>query len=137
LLLLRLDFLGIRNAHRVLSAIDRAGVDPGKVQLVAARSGRPKEIAGSQVESVLGMKVRHYLPEDAHTVNSCMNCGVSVMLESPGSAIGKAIAAIARTLGDQHSGTNGAVASGANGKHPVADRLKSLFGLSAALVDRT
>jgi pilus assembly protein CpaE len=138
LLLLRLDFPGIRNAHRALSAIDRAGVDPGKVQLVAARYGRPKEISSSQAESVLGVKIRHYLPEDANTVNSCMNCGVSVMLESPGSPIGKAIAGIGKAFCDQHSGVNGAVSSQTNGrKLPVADRLKSLFGLSPTLAHPT
>jgi pilus assembly protein CpaE len=134
LLLLRLDFPGIRNAHRVLSAMDRAGVDPGKLQLVAARYGRPKEISGSQVESVLGMKIRHYLPEDSHTVNSCINCGVSVMLESPSSAIGKAIASVAATLHDPASGRNGAVTAGTNGrKSAVTERLKSFLGLSPAL----
>jgi pilus assembly protein CpaE len=138
LLLLRLDFSGIRNAHRVLSAIDRAGVDPGKLQLVAARYGRPKEISSSQAESVLGMKIRHYLPEDAHTVNSCINCGVSVIEESPASPIGKAIAAIAKTLSDQHSGAKSAVAPGSNGRTAqVAERLKSLFGLSPALAPPT
>jgi pilus assembly protein CpaE len=134
LLLLRLDFPGIRNAHRFLSGMDRAGVDPGKLQLVAARYGRPKEISGSQVESVLGMKIRHYLPEDAHTVNSCINCGVSVILESPSSAISKAIAAVAATLCDQTSGHNGAAVHGSNGrKSAVTERLKSFLGLSAAL----
>ena len=43
MLLMRLDVPGIRNAHRLLSAIDRAGGDPVKVRLVAARHGRPKE----------------------------------------------------------------------------------------------
>jgi pilus assembly protein CpaE len=137
-LLLRLDFPGIRNAHRVLTAMDRAGVDPGKLQLVAARCGRPKEISGSQVESVLGMKIRHYLPEDSHTVNSCINCGVSVMLESPSSAIGKAIALVAATLCDQKSGHNGAVSHGRNGrKSAVTERLKSFLGLSPALAHPT
>jgi pilus assembly protein CpaE len=138
LLLLRLDFPGIRNAHRVLTAIDRAGVDPNKLQLVAARYGRPKEISGSQAEAVLGMKIRHYLPEDSHTVNSCLNCGVSVMLEAPSSPISKAIAAVARSLSDQHSGANGASSSGSNGhKTPMAERLKSLFGLSSAVAYTT
>ncbi len=114
--------------------MDRAGVDPGKLQLVAARYGRPKEISGSQVESVLGMKIRHYLPEDSHTVNSCINCGVSVMLESPSSAIGKAIASVAATLHDPASGRNGAVTAGTNGrKSAVTERLKSFLGLSPAL----
>jgi pilus assembly protein CpaE len=133
MLLMRLDVPGIRNAHRMLSAIDRAGGDPVKVRLVAARHGRPKEVSVSQAEAVLGMKIRHYLPEDAHTVNSCVNCGVSVMEEVRTSAIGKAIAEIAKSLCDQHSGGNGS-ASGTNGrKAPVAERLMSLFGLNPAI----
>ncbi len=70
------------------------------------------------------MKIRHYLPEDAHTVNSCVNCGVSVMLEVARSAIGKAIAGIAckalwrSDIPDVDRGRP----SAANGrKSPVAD----------------
>jgi pilus assembly protein CpaE len=134
LLLLRLDFPGIRNAHRVISAIDRVGIDSSKLQLVAARYGRPKEISGSQAEAVLGMSIRHYLPEDSSTVNSCVNCGVSAMLESPSSAIAKAIATIAKTLCDQHVEVGGVTTSASNGrKSPVTERLKSLFGFSPAL----
>ncbi len=136
LLLLRLDFPGIRNAHRMLSAIERARVDTNKVQLVAARYGRPKEIGGSQAESVLGMKIRHHLAEDSHTVNSCLNCGISVMLEAPSSPIGKAIAAVAATLGD-HAGRNGS-ANGNDGRKPaVTERLMSLLGLSSIAVHPT
>ena len=54
LLLFRLDFASIRNVDRLLSAVDRASVDRGKIQLVASRYGRPKEISVAQAETVLG-----------------------------------------------------------------------------------
>jgi pilus assembly protein CpaE len=138
LLLLRLDFPGIRNAHRMLSVIDRAGVELSRVRLIAARHGRPKEISASQAEDVLGLKIRHYLPEDPHTVNSCINCGVSVIQESPTSPIGKAIAEVAKSLSDQNSNGDGAARSGSNGrKSPIAERLKSLFAFSPSLAHPT
>ena len=137
-----------------LSAVEGATVDfrddplqpgflvqsaPAPVQAAPPRLAVPAAFDASsplatQVESVLGMKIRHYLPEDSHTVNSCINCGVSVMLESPSSAIAKAIASVAATLCEQTSGHNGAAAPSSNGrKSAVAERLKSFLGLSPAL----
>jgi pilus assembly protein CpaE len=136
MLLVRLDFPGIRNAHRMLSAIERMGVEAGKVRLVAARHGRPKEISAAQAEAVLGMKMKHFLPEDPHTVNSCVNCGVSLMDESPTSAIGKAIVEVARSLSEPER--NGSAAPGTNGrKAPVTERLKSLLGMRSVLPQST
>jgi hypothetical protein len=67
-------------------------------------------------------------------VNSCVNCGVSAMLESPSSAIARAVATIAKTLCDQHVEVGGVTTSASNGrKAPVTERLKSLFGFSPAL----
>ncbi len=97
-LLVRLDFAAIRKARRALACFERSGVDRANVFLVAARSGRQKEISAAQVESALGMKIRHSIPEDAGAANSSTNCGNPVVLELPNSSISKAINALATTI---------------------------------------
>jgi pilus assembly protein CpaE len=98
LLLVRLDFSGLRNARRALACFERSGVDFQNVRLVAARTGRSKEISASQVESALGMKIRAFIPEDPHAANASLNCGVPVLLEMPNSALSKAIVSLAAAL---------------------------------------
>jgi pilus assembly protein CpaE len=98
LLLVRLDFSGLRNARRALACLERSGVEQGNVWLVAARTGRSKEISASQVESALGMKIRASIPEDPHAANMSLNCGVPVLLETPNSALSKAIVSLAAAL---------------------------------------
>jgi pilus assembly protein CpaE len=97
-LLVRLDFSGLRNARRALACFDRCGVDHENVRLVAARTGRSKEISTSQVESALGMKIRASIPEDPHAANASLNCGVPVLLETPNSSLSKAIVSLATAL---------------------------------------
>lgn len=98
ILLVRLDFPGLRNARRALACFERSGVDHQNVRLVAARTGRSKEISTSQVESALGMKIRASIPEDPHAANASLNCGVPVLLETPNSALSKAIISLATTI---------------------------------------
>jgi pilus assembly protein CpaE len=130
---LRLDFPGIRNAHRALMAFDRAGIDQSKVQIVAARFGRPKEIGVTQAEEVLGMKIRYFLPEDPATVNACVNWGTAVVTESPSSAIARAIADVAATICEENGPQNSSPAGHINGKKlPVLEKVRSLFGWNAA-----
>jgi len=128
-LLVRFDFAAIRNARRALAAFDKAGVDRGKVLLVAARYGRHKEITAAQVESALGLKIGNYVPEDAQTANSCINCGVPIVLEAPGSSIAKSIAAIAETIAAQP--LDGSAVSPANrGGARFADKVRAFLGMS-------
>jgi pilus assembly protein CpaE len=98
LLLVRLDFSGLRNARRALAWLERSGVDQEGVWLVGARTGRSKEISASQVESALGMKIRASIPEDPHAANTSLNCGVPVLLETPNSSLSKAIVSLGTAL---------------------------------------
>lgn len=98
LLLVRLDFSGLRNARRALACLERNGVEQESVWLVATRTGRSKEITASQVESALGMKIRASIPEDPHAANTSLNCGVPVLLETPNSSLSKAIVSLSAAL---------------------------------------
>jgi pilus assembly protein CpaE len=128
ILLARLDFAAIRKARRALSCFERNGVDRDNVLLVAARSGRQKEISAAQVESALDMKIRHYVPEDPSAANSSTNCGVPVVLESPSSAISKAINALAATIAAEPK--RPAAGNGA-GKASLSKKFRTFFSLSA------
>ncbi|HXY33711.1 MAG TPA: P-loop NTPase [Planctomycetaceae bacterium] len=125
-LLVRLDFAAVRKARRALSCFQRNGVDRDNVVLVAARSGRQKEIGASQIESALDMKIRHYVPEDPGAANSSTNCGVPVVLESPSSAISKAIVALANTIAAE---TGRAFVPGKD-KGSLSKKFRTFFSLS-------
>jgi pilus assembly protein CpaE len=128
ILLVRLDFAAIRKARRALSSFERSGVDRDNVMLVAARSGRQKEISAAQVESALGMKIRHYIPEDSQAANSSTNCGVPVVLESPHSALGKAINALAATIAAEPKRAAGESVGGATAS--LSKKFRTFFSLS-------
>ena len=125
-LLVRLDFAAIRKARRALSSFERSGVDRDNVFLVAARSGRQKEISAAQVESALGIKIRHHVPEDSGAANSSTNCGVPVVLESPSSAISKSIVALAATIAMD----TGRASIATSAKATLTKKFRTFFSLS-------
>src|SRR5262249_19667491 len=51
-----------------------------------------------QAEAALGMKIRHFVPEDAQVVTASVNCGVPIVTEAPRSLFAKSIASIAESL---------------------------------------
>ncbi|HEV7999396.1 MAG TPA: P-loop NTPase [Planctomycetaceae bacterium] len=134
-LLVRLDFAAVRKARRALSCFERNGVDRDNVLLVAARSGRHKEIGAAQIESALGMKIRHYVPEDPGAANSSTNCGSPVVLELPSSALSKSIVALAATIASDMG--RGAAGKADNGKASLSKKFKTFFSLSAQELART
>jgi pilus assembly protein CpaE len=95
LLVLRLDFASLRNAHRTLEHLERLGVDRDRISLIVNRYGQPKEIPFSKAEEVLGMKIFHYVPDDPRSINRANNNGVPVVTESPSSKIAKSITKLA------------------------------------------
>ncbi len=127
-LLVRLDFAAVRKARRALACFEKSGVDRANVLLVAARSGRSKEISVAQVESALGMKIRHSIPEDAGAANSSTNCGNPVVLELPSSSISKAINALADTIAAEPGRPAKANANKASSS--LSQKFRTFFSLS-------
>ena len=95
LLVLRLDFLSLRNARRTLEYIERLGISRDRLRLVVNRYGQPKEVPAAKVEEVLGLKVFHYVPDDPKAVNRAKNNGVPVVLEAPRAAVSKSVTKLA------------------------------------------
>jgi pilus assembly protein CpaE len=95
LLVLRLDFISLRNARRTLEYIERLGISRDRLRLVVNRYGQPKEVPAAKVEEVLGMKVFHYVPDDPKAVNRANNNGVPVVLEAPRAAVSRSVTKLA------------------------------------------
>jgi pilus assembly protein CpaE len=95
LLVLRLDFTCVRNARRTLEHLERIGVPKERVKVVANRFGQAKEVPAKQAEQVLGVKIVHYVPEDARTVNRANNNGTPVVQESPSAKVSKSLIELA------------------------------------------
>jgi pilus assembly protein CpaE len=131
-LLCRLDLSTIRNARRALEYFDRIHVNRDNVQLVAARTGRAKEIGSNQAEMVLGRAFDHAIPENASTANLCLNCGVPLVVESPSCSITKAIANIAKSANRGRNAAAGQAAPSHNGHGtlPVLEKMRALLGMS-------
>ena len=75
LVVFRLEFASLRNVRRSLEHLEAAGIDREKVRLVVNRSGQPQEVPRAKAEEALGMKIAHFVPEDAKTVNRSNNHG--------------------------------------------------------------
>ncbi len=98
MLVLRLDFISLRNTKRTLDFFQESGISRERVQLVVNRCGQPGEIWGAQAEQSLGIKIQHSVPDDAKTVNRAINNGIPVVLQSPSAKISKALVELANSL---------------------------------------
>ena len=102
LLVLRLDFTSLRNARRALEYLEQLGVGGDRVRLVVNRYGQPKEVPAAKAEEALGLKIAHFIPDDAKTVNRANNNGVPLILEAPSSRITKSVIKLAASVNGQH-----------------------------------
>jgi pilus assembly protein CpaE len=98
LLLFRLGFPSVRNAHRALQLLTNIRVDPAKVHLAATRYGQHHTITPAQAEAALNMKIRHHIPDESELVHACIDCGVPVVTEVPRSSFAKAMTSMAQSL---------------------------------------
>ena len=99
-LVLRLDFVSLRNARTTLEFLQQNGVSRDKVRIVANRWGEPNQLTAAQVEESLGLKIVEFIPEDARTVNRANNSGIPLVLQSPSTKIARRLTDLAVTLAD-------------------------------------
>jgi pilus assembly protein CpaE len=102
LLVLRLDFASLRNAKRMIDHLKELGIESDRVRLVVNRHGQPKEVPAAKAEEALGLKIAHYVPEDAKSVNRSNNNGVPVVLEAPSSRVSRSLTKLAISVNGQH-----------------------------------
>jgi len=106
-LLFRLDFASIRNATRAVQHLQRIGVATDGLHLAVSCYGKQRDISPAQAEAALGVKIRHFVPEDFRIVNASLDCGVPVVLEAPRSPFSRAIVSLAEALVPEEAKTNG------------------------------
>lgn len=99
-LVLRLDFISLRNARHTLDFFQESGISRDRVRIVVNRCGQPGEIAAAQAEESLGIKILHSVPDDPKTVNRAINNGIPVVLQSPSARISRALVELATSLAE-------------------------------------
>ena len=103
LLVFRLDFASLRNANRTMEHLDRLGIRKDSVRLVVNRYGQAQEVPVAKAEEALGMKIFHFVPEDAKTVNRAINNGVPVVLDYPTAKVSKSLSKLAFSVNGKNS----------------------------------
>ena len=81
LVVFRLDFASLRNTSRTLEYLGQLGIRPDKLRVVVNRYGQPQEVPVAKAEEALGVKIFHFVPEDAKTVNLSNNNGVPAVID--------------------------------------------------------
>jgi pilus assembly protein CpaE len=103
LLVVRLDFICLRNTQRTLDYLTRQlGISHDGVQLVVNRYGQANELPAARAEKALGVKILHYVPDDPKTVNWANNNGVPMVLESPSARVSRSVAKLAQNVNGRH-----------------------------------
>jgi len=98
LIVFRLDFASLRNVRRTLEHLERHGVERETIRLVVNRYGQSQEVPPGKAEDALGMKIAHYVPEDAKAINRANNNGVPVVIEAPSSKVARSLVQLAASL---------------------------------------
>jgi pilus assembly protein CpaE len=102
LLVIRLDFICLRNGKRAMEQLEQLNIDRDRVRIVVNRYGQAKEVPAGMAEEALGVKIAHYVPEDAKTVNRANNNGVPVVLDSPSAKVARSLMNLAASVNGLH-----------------------------------
>jgi pilus assembly protein CpaE len=130
LLLFRLDFASVRNATRIVRHLNKVGIASESVQLAISCYGKHRDISPAQAEAALGLKIRHFVPEDFRIVNASVDCGAPVVVEAPRSPFAKAIVSIAETLPSAETTQTDGVQVEVPASRALAGTLRSFLKLS-------
>lgn len=98
LVVLQMSLPYLRDGQRLLSAFGTLGYPPSKIGLVVNRYTKGGEIERATIETTLGAKVLHTIPNQEASVASSINHGTPIARVAPGSAVTRAINAWAIDL---------------------------------------
>ena len=100
-MVLRLDFITLRNTRTMLDFLHSVGVSRDKVRIIANQFGEPGQLTAAQAEDSLGLKISQFIPDDPKTVNRANNEGIPVVLQSPSTKVSRSLIQLAESLSDQ------------------------------------
>jgi pilus assembly protein CpaE len=99
-LVLRLDFISLRNTRITLDYFQENGVSRDKIRIVANRFGEPSQLSAAQAEESLGIRISQCIPDDPKTVNRANNNGIPVVKESPSAKVSRSLVELALSLAE-------------------------------------
>lgn len=97
-LVLRMDFIALRNARITLDYLKESGVSRDNIRIVANRLGEASQLTASQVDESLAMKISHSIPNDPQAVIRSYNSGIPVVLQSPSAKVSRSLTELAVSL---------------------------------------
>ena len=98
MLVLRLDFISLRNARITLEFLKSIEVSRDRIRIVANQVGEPSQLSVSQAEESLGLKIWHSIPDDQKAVNRSNNDGIPVVVQSPSTKVSRSLTELAANL---------------------------------------
>ncbi|MCC6420693.1 MAG: hypothetical protein IT429_20840 [Gemmataceae bacterium] len=96
-----IDVPSLRLCRTLLKELERRGVAPEKVRLVANRYGQRRQLPWRRVEEVLSKAVLTWIPDDPGTVNEAINNGRPLLETASRATITRRFAQLARDLDGQ------------------------------------
>ncbi|HVX16057.1 MAG TPA: hypothetical protein VHC22_33035 [Pirellulales bacterium] len=103
-LVTRLDVVALLKTKQAVNHLTSAGILDEQIVLIANRCGQPSEISIKLAEKSIERRIEHRLPDDAKTVNACVNVGRPAVLEMPSAKVSKGFKQVCDALlsGPQH-----------------------------------
>ena len=92
------DLATIGNTRTLLDVVAASVGDAERVKLVVNRSPRRGDYSIEDLEETTGRKTYIQLPDDFESASGALNAGVPVVLESPNSALARALGALSEKL---------------------------------------
>lgn len=102
LIVLRHDFPSVIRTCRALKYLESIGISQGSIAIVGNRWDQAGGLPATKIEECLGLKIDHFVPDDAKTVNASINVGVPAVIEVPKSKFTKTMAQLADCLAVTH-----------------------------------
>jgi pilus assembly protein CpaE len=97
-LVLRPDFVALRNARRALDHFKHLGLPADRIRVVANRTGQPQEIAAEEAAEALGVALAYQIPDEPKVINRSVNHGNPAVLAEPRARVARALEALAQGL---------------------------------------
>lgn len=93
-----MDLATIRNTRTLVDMVEGSGGGGDRVKVIANRATRRGDYTINDLAEAAGRKAYHEIPDDFSIASGALNTGVPIVMESPGSPLGRAFAGLADKL---------------------------------------
>ena len=95
------EMVGLRNTRSMLDQLHGRGHPEEKIWLVLNRSTMKGGISRADIETRLGIRLKHTVPDDQPLVTHSINRGVPLMMSHPHGAVARAVRSFAGLLSEE------------------------------------